>query len=188
MKPIIIAKDREHLKDLIEQEIKLNGYNCDLNHINVCNVVSMQALFMFSLFDGDISQWDVSNVEHMGSMFSYSKFSGDISKWNIIKTTNMMNMFSNSIFNRDISQWDVSRVTDMGGMFQNCKFNQDLSAWKPYKANILMFFNNSLAQLPYWIKYDDLKERKKVIEAYNFNKELNQELNNNQNPQKKIKI
>ena len=31
----IIAKDKEHLKDLIYQEMEKNGPNSDLNHIDV---------------------------------------------------------------------------------------------------------------------------------------------------------
>ena len=65
----IIAKDNEHLKDLIHQEIKQNGPNCDLNHIDVSNVTNMFNTFRDSKFNGDISKWNVSNVTDMYNMF-----------------------------------------------------------------------------------------------------------------------
>ena len=94
----IIAKDNEHLKLLIKQEIEKNGPNCDLNHIDVSNVTNMASMFQGSRFNGDISKWDVSNVTDMWRMFYHSKFNGDISKW------------------------DVSNVTDMSGMFKYMDF------------------------------------------------------------------
>ena len=41
----LIAKSRAHLSDLIHQEMKKNGPNCDLNYIDVSNVTSMYNIF-----------------------------------------------------------------------------------------------------------------------------------------------
>jgi len=94
----IIAKNNKHLNYLINQEMKKNGPNCDLNHIDVSNVTNMSYMFFNSQFNGDISNWDVSKV------------------------TDMYGMFYNSSFNGDISNWDVSNVTEMGFMFNSVDF------------------------------------------------------------------
>ena len=79
----VVAKDREHLKELIKEAIREKGPNCDLNFIDVSNVEDMSGLFADSEFNGDISKWNVSNVMFMAGMFEGSGFDGDISEWDL---------------------------------------------------------------------------------------------------------
>ena len=119
-KQTIIATYKEHLQQLIKNEIKTHGNNCDLNHIDVSNVTNMSNMFYKSTFNGNISKWNVSNVTDMSYMFEKSTFNGDISNWNVSNVTNMQFMFYNSTFNGDISNWNVSNVTNMSYMFKDC--------------------------------------------------------------------
>src|SRR5574344_1503882 len=74
-------KDNDELKQIIEERIKQEGPECDLNDIDVSNIINMSKLFYRSNFNGDISKWNVSKVNNMYSMFFNSEFNGDISKW-----------------------------------------------------------------------------------------------------------
>jgi hypothetical protein len=188
MKPKIIARHNTHLVDLIAKEIELHGNQCDLNHIDVSGVFDLGVLFYKSEFNGDISKWDVSNARVMSSMFEESKFNGDISKWNVSKVENFDEMFLSAQFNGDISTWNVSNAKNMIKMFFKSNFNGNLIDWKPYNAKIENIFSECIAPNPYWSHYFDIAARKKAIESYELSKELFQELNNNHNYIKKIKL
>ena len=70
MKP----RTKQELIKIINQTIKEQGYNCDLNFIDTSNIRSMSYLFDCSQFNGDISKWDVSSVRDMSFMFYGSQF------------------------------------------------------------------------------------------------------------------
>ena len=85
----IQPKTKDELKKIIEDTIKEQGNNCDLNFIDTSLIKDMHNLFSESNFNGDISKWDVSNVVNMDWMFKDSKFNGDISKWNTSRVKTM---------------------------------------------------------------------------------------------------
>jgi surface protein len=189
MKARIIVKDRTTLKKLINEEIKTNGNNCDLNHIDVSQVTTLNSIFAHTDFNGDISKWDTSNVKEMRSMFLKSLFNGDISGWDVSSVKDMNSMFSDSKFNDDISNWDVSNVTEMNYMFQYSEFMGDLSKWKPFKLYMThAMFDECNAPVPYWVNLDSIEIRQKTIEAYWLSRELKEELSEKEIFEKKLKI
>ena len=109
-KATVVAKDKEHLENLIKETIEKNGLNCDLNFIDVSKVTDMSNLFWGSRFNGDISGWNVSNVTNMSWMFCGSQFNRDISKWDVANVTNMIGMFVSSAFKGNISNWRLDRI------------------------------------------------------------------------------
>ncbi len=126
--PIVVTK-HEQLRSLIEENIRIYGETCDLNHIDVSQITDMNHMFSCLPFNGDISRWNVSNVTDMQAMFEHSPFQGDISQWNVSKVDSMRSMFDGSLFDGDISNWNVSHVTYMDKMFRSSEFNGDISRW-----------------------------------------------------------
>jgi hypothetical protein len=189
MKTIIIVKNKQDLKNIITHEIELNGHNCDLNHIDVSLITDMNSLFSHSKFNGDISGWDVSNVKDMAHMFMKADFNKDISNWNISHVKDMEAMFEDSNFNGNISMWKVSNVENMNYMFAESQFNGDLSNWQPINLEEDEdIFYECNAPIPYWVNYHEQEQRKKAINSYCLNKELQIFLPNKPKSIKKIKI
>lgn len=136
-----IKATNDIIGQIVDDELKRLGHDCDLNHIDVSKVTEMTALFNVDDFDDpskyvdvnpDISKWNVSNVVNMNGMFWGCKiFNCDISEWDVSSVRDTVSMFYYcEKFNQDLSQWDVSNVKYMGWMFKYCKsFNQDLSGW-----------------------------------------------------------
>ena len=116
--------DTDKLKKLIDETIRKEGPNCDLNFIDTSKITDMSYMFCGSMFNGNISSWDVSSVMNMRRMFYYSKFNNDISNWDVSSVKNMSDMFNYSEFNGDISNWDVSNVKNMINIFKNSKLKK----------------------------------------------------------------
>ena len=185
------VSDKDELKKIIKRSIRLLGYDCNLNWIDVSDITDMSNLFQNTKFNGDISRWDVSNVTDMKEMFWRSEFDGDISRWDVSNVTNMQGMFMNSLFNGDINNWDVSNVTNMHCMFHNTEFNNDISHWDV--SNVIymsgMFDNTSFnkdisnwkinpnckidfifADCPIKEQYKPKQKNRKINESFEFDK------------------
>jgi surface protein len=127
-------------------------------------------------------------------MFALSKFNGDIGNWDVSNVKNMGEIFSESKFNKDISKWNVSNVQDMKDMFYRCPFNGNLTEWTPYVLNNVFEYNDMFNQasgsapIPYWINSENIEERKRKIDAYVLSKQLGQELSENKEQTKKLKL
>ena len=88
-------KTKDELRSIIKSRIDKDGYECDLNDIDVSLINVMSSLFAYSSFTGNISKWDISNVTNMTYMFIGSSFDGDISNWKIPDNCHTAYMFLN---------------------------------------------------------------------------------------------
>jgi surface protein len=148
------------LINCIEEQLKIQGPDANLNIIDISKITDMSYLFAHLsniIKNIDISKWDVSKVEDMGYMFYNCKtFNSDLSKWNVSKVQDTNCMFYNcEAFNADLSKWNVRRVEFMNFMFYNCKtFNSDLSKWNVRRVvdtgNGMFNGCKSLKRLPDW--------------------------------------
>ena len=125
-------KKTYELKKIIKDRISKEGYNCDLNDIDVSLITDMSYLFYYLDFRGDISEWNVSNVEDMSRMFFGTNFNQDISKWNVRNVKDMTRMFQYSTFDQDISKWNIRKECDTAYMFLKCTIKEE---YKPKLSN-----------------------------------------------------
>lgn len=128
---VVEATDK-NIRQLVQEAIKENGIDADLNFIDVSQVTNMYSLFEYSDFCGDISNWDVSNVICMEGMFYGARmFNCDISKWNVRNVENFNEMFKGAdVFNQPIGKWKLEKAKYMAQMFYCAShFDQDLSHW-----------------------------------------------------------
>ena len=105
VKTTVQPETKYELKDIIEDTIKEQGFNCDLNFIDTSNTRDMSGLFFSSEFNGDISKWNVSSVETMRYMFYNSAFNGDISKWDVSHVKDMEYVFKRSPLENNEPNW-----------------------------------------------------------------------------------
>lgn len=188
-KPQTKKELRETIKKIVEDE----GFNADLNDIDVSNITDMSNLFDFNVyspsfggevpvkknFNGHIEKWDVSNVENMSFLFSHCEnFNRDISNWNTSSLKYVSYMFCGCHkFNQDLSKWNVSNVVNMSSMFDNCfQFNSDISKWDVSKVEDMqgMFRNCSKFNQPIgqWNLNTDVYVNNMFRDTYSFNQDL----------------
>ena len=113
---VIRPTSKEQLQYIIEQELKRQGLDADLNHIDTEEIIDMSFLFCnpyISVRNIKIDQWNVSNVTNMSCMFAFR-----------------------TEFNCDLSSWNTSNVKDMSNMFDLCCSLDKLPEW--YKGNQLV--------------------------------------------------
>ena len=105
---------KEQLRSIVQDELRRQGPDADLNFIDTSLITDMSELFAnyATIRNIKIDEWDVSNVTNMSHMFSLcDKFNCDLSRWDVSNVTNMKYMFySCENFDSDLRGWDVSNV------------------------------------------------------------------------------
>lgn len=166
-KHTLFPETREELIEMVRQEIKEKGPDCDLNHIDVSKIDNFASVFGSygtRMFNGNISEWDVSNAISFNSMFNgsiYSGVDGGIANWDTSNCEMMDYMFNDSSFNSDISGWNVEKVRSMVAAFQGSKFDQDINSWNPKSIEHHGFSNT--------FRFTPLSQRKALPKWYKKN-------------------
>lgn len=131
------------LPQVIAQCIMEDGYNANLNHLDVSHIIDFSNLFnayqknpLLSKFCGDISQWDVSNAENMSYMFHGSLFNGNLSQWDVRKVKRSYAMFYRSHFDQDLSTWSFDSLYLGGFMFRTCPLRLEHFPHFPHPQSI----------------------------------------------------
>lgn len=117
----VVARNHEHLQQLIEEELFVQGALADLNHIDVAGIQDFRGLFDASPFQGSVAAWNTANGTLFARMFSDCPFDGDLSRWDVSNATDMTAMFRNAAFGGDVSAWNTAKAESMESMFQGAK-------------------------------------------------------------------
>ena len=100
-------KDRDELRQLIQELLKERGKDADLNDIDTSDITDMHHLFYgLNIHNINISEWDVSNVKDMWMMF-----------YGCVK------------FDCDLSEWDTTECKIKAGMFMRCHSLKKIPDW-----------------------------------------------------------
>ena len=116
-------KSKTELRSLIEQELKRQGSDADLNFIDTKEIADMSYLFNgLHIRYIKIDEWNVSNVTDMDGMFmGCCELNADLSIWDTKNVRRMNRMFSSCFdFKCDLSSWNASNVIYYNNIFNLC--------------------------------------------------------------------
>ena len=102
------------LRAIIEQELKRQGKDADLNFIDTSKITDMSYLFQdLEIRYIKIDKWDVSNVTNMAYMFDNAKsFDSDLPAWDMSNVKSKTYMLRGATsFKGRLSDWDAEKIT-----------------------------------------------------------------------------
>lgn len=160
-KPLkLIPETKDELRSLIEQELKQQGPDADLNFIDTSLITDMSELFKdLTIRNIEIDEWDTSKVTNMNSMFAYCrKFEGTgLEKWDVSNVTDMQEMFAYcKNFNGDLSSWELPKITSLYLTFYKCSNfrGTGLENWDVSNINDMSYAfsgcKSLIADFSYW--------------------------------------
>lgn len=162
------------LRAIVYAEMERKGFDCDLNHLDISQLTSLDGVFAHLLFTGDISRWDVAHITSFNNTFLGTPFNGDISQWNMGSAQSMIGTFERSAFKGDLSQWSTANVVTMAKMFRLSQFSGDLSQWDVRKVTNMqeMFDSSQFNGLISTWRVDELREMGAMFMKSPFNGDL----------------